>query len=84
MARLNWDKAKKYQSINYNYDTGKSLSFKELEKLEKRRVKALIFVSSYQGYSKFINSLKNKRILSIKQIEVVEKIMRDNEELPIK
>ena len=84
MARLNWDKAKKYKTSNYNPYMGKSLPYKEQTELEERRVKALIFVSSYKGYSKFINSLKNKRVLSIKQIEVVEKIMRDNEELPIK
>ena len=84
MARMDWDKAKKYKSINYDYSSGKSLSFKDQEKLENRRVNALIFISSYQCYSKFINSLKNRRLLSIKQIEVVEKIMRDNEELQIR
>jgi hypothetical protein len=77
MARMNWDKAKKYKSDNYDYINGKSLSFKEQEKLENRRVNALIFIQSYQGNSNFINSLKSKRLLSIKQIQVIEEIQKN-------
>jgi hypothetical protein len=76
MSRLNWNKAKKYQSVNYNHETGKSLTYKQLEKFENRRVEALIFIQTYQGNSNFINSLKCKSFLTVRQIEVVEKISK--------
>ncbi len=74
MSRMDWSKARKYKSVNFDYATGKSLSFKEQEKLENRRVKSLIFIANYKGNNKFINSLKAKRLLSVKQMEVIEKL----------
>ena len=74
MARLNWSKAKTYKSDNFDYSSGKSLSFKDQEKLESRRSDALTLIATYNGNNNFINSLKCKRLISIKQVEVVEKI----------
>lgn len=77
MAKLNWSKAKKYTSHNMNYETGKSLSYKDQEKIESRKVSALLFIQLYQGHSNFINSLKGKRLLSVKQIQVIEEIQKN-------
>lgn len=77
MTKLNWSKTKKYTSDNINYETGKSLSYKDQEKIENRKVLALLFIQSYQGNSNFINSLKNKRLISIKQVKVIEEIQKN-------